>query len=390
MTAIGSLSEHGLDEPWPKTPVPMAGFEAMIFNVQTRDCYDEIAWLNPDQQIQASYIREWNNSKPSNAISQNFSWQAPIRSGKGWIDNYWLQFDLLQVKKIIQVNVGSPANSRAPQKVRLDYSNSGSPTSFVKGRSKGVPLDTQIKLSPPIYARFLRIVVEETNAVTENLKPVEMHKVKIFGCDPEGEMRTVKLVDGGVDKPERNKEATFTLPNRTVSSSDPVNYRHFAIDEGKNIIYMCDRNPYRQEAGTLCYISTDGGTLWIDQPKYIHNILGYSPKKGRMYLQDTSGKAYFSSTDGVRIELTDPTKIPAILDDATFQPAVSVPGEDYKSLSDNPVKFVASSDFEGDKIEKKSNSNVQPGCPGLYDGIVLTSKEQSLAKWTTCCAPPQT
>ena len=55
----------------------------------------------------------------------------------------------------------------------------------------------------------------------------------------------------------------------------------------------------------------------------------------------------------MRIELTDPTKIPAILDDATFQPAVSVPGEDYKSLSDNPVKFVASSDFEGEKIEKK-------------------------------------
>ena len=347
MTAIGDLSEHGLDEPWPKQPVPMAGYEAMIFNVQTRDCYEEISWLNPDQQIQASYIRDWNNSRPSNAISQNFSWQAPIRSGKGWIDNYWLQFDLLQVKKIIQVNVGSPANSRAPQKVRFDFSNSGSPTSFVKGRSKGVPLDTQVKLSPPIYARFLRLVVEETNAVTENLKPVEMHKVKIFGCDPEGKMSSVQMADGGVDKPERNKESAFTLPNRTVSSRDPVNYRHFAIDEGKNIIYMCDRNPYRQEAGTLCYISTDGGTLWIDQPKYIHNILGYSPKKGRMYLQDTSGKAYFSSTDGVRIELTDPTKIPAILDDSTFQPAVSVPGEDYKTFADNPVKFVESSNFAG-------------------------------------------
>jgi len=75
----------------------------------------------------------------------------------------------------------------------------------------------------------------------------------------------------------------------------------------------------------------------------------------------------------VRIELTDPTKIPAILDDSTFQPAVSVPGEDYKTFADNPVKFVASSDFSGN-----------------YDGIILTSKEQSLAKWTTCCAPPQT
>ena len=256
---------------------------------------------------------------------------------------------MLQVKKIIQVNVGSPDNSRAPQKVRLDFSNSGSAASFVKGRSKGVPLDSQIKLSPPIYARFLRIVVEETNAVTENLKPVEMHKVKIFGCDPEGAVSAVQMGDGGTEKPQRRKEATFTLPNRTVSSRDPVNYRHFAIDEGKSIIYMCDRNPYRQDAGTLCYISTDGGTLWIDQPKYIHNILGYSPKKGRMYLQDTSGKAFFSSTDGVRIELTDPSKISSIMEDSTFQPAVSVPGEDYKTFADNPVKFVESSNFAGDE-----------------------------------------
>ena len=60
VTAVGSLSEHGLDENWPTiNPVPLAGYEAMSFSVQTSDCYNEVSWLNPDQQIQASYIQVW-------------------------------------------------------------------------------------------------------------------------------------------------------------------------------------------------------------------------------------------------------------------------------------------------------------------------------------------
>jgi hypothetical protein len=38
------------------------------------------------------------------ATSQNHSWQAPIRSGPHWIDNYWLQLDFLAVIRITQVS----------------------------------------------------------------------------------------------------------------------------------------------------------------------------------------------------------------------------------------------------------------------------------------------
>jgi hypothetical protein len=56
---------------------------------------------------------------------------------------------------------------------------------------------------------------------------------------------------------------------------------------------------------------------------------------------------------------------------ADFRPAVNVPGIDYKTLLDSPVRFVESSSFEG-----------------RYDGIVMVAGGQSLAKWTTCCTAP--
>ena len=148
-----------------------------------------------------------------------------------------------------------------------------------------------------------------------------------------------ELKDGQTGKPQRQKSGSYTLPNRTMSSTDLVNYRwhthtppptlsrHFAVHPDKNIIYMCDRNPYRPEVGSICYVSTDGGSLWIgeahlprvplthlppDQPKYIHNIVGFSPVTGRMYFQDPARRAFLSSTDGVRMEVLDPATMPDV------------------------------------------------------------------------------
>jgi hypothetical protein len=63
MTAIGELSPHGTDTAWPTiNPVPLAGFEYVNINTETTDCYEEVAWLNKDQQIQASYVKVWERN----------------------------------------------------------------------------------------------------------------------------------------------------------------------------------------------------------------------------------------------------------------------------------------------------------------------------------------
>ena len=62
MTAIGDLSEHGTDSSWPTiNPVPLAGFEFININTETKECFDEIVWLNKEQQIQASFVKVSKN-----------------------------------------------------------------------------------------------------------------------------------------------------------------------------------------------------------------------------------------------------------------------------------------------------------------------------------------
>ena len=55
----------------------------------------------------------------------------------------------------------------------------------------------------------------------------------------------------------------------------------------------------------LLIISVNFPFIFIltDLPRYVHNIVGFSPVKGRMYLRDISGTAFFSSKDGNRIDV---------------------------------------------------------------------------------------
>ena len=58
MTAVGDLSAHGTDLDWPTiNPMPLSSYEYININTETRECYEQIQWLNPDQQIQASYVK---------------------------------------------------------------------------------------------------------------------------------------------------------------------------------------------------------------------------------------------------------------------------------------------------------------------------------------------
>ena len=80
--------------------------------------------------------------------------QAPLRAGLSWLlnDNYWLQFDLLQVLPVVKVGIkptvililiiwstnipkvsmDSPARTRAPARIRFDHSNSGGLFTFTR------------------------------------------------------------------------------------------------------------------------------------------------------------------------------------------------------------------------------------------------------------------
>ena len=103
----------------------------------------------------------------------------------------------------------------------------------------------------------------------------------MFGCEPESPISqivqaelTETLSDGStVTKPQRAKGSSWTLANTTVSSEDTVRmrtqgipryntpllqvlYRHWSVDIIHDLVYMCDRQPYRPLAGSL-YLLTD-------------------------------------------------------------------------------------------------------------------------------------
>ena len=94
-----------------------------------------------------------------------------MRSGAGW-ENQWVQFDFMAVKRIVRVRIVGPPSSRNPVRVRLDHSLGGG--TFYRGPERNIPFDKIINLADPIISRFVRIVVVETNDVTENINSLKM------------------------------------------------------------------------------------------------------------------------------------------------------------------------------------------------------------------------
>merc|ERR1711974_476007 len=147
-------------------------------------------------------------------------------------------------------------------------------------------------------------------------------------------------------------------------------YRHFAVDEANDVVYLCDPSPFRPHTGSVCRTGRNRGILWTELPKYVRRIIGYSTTKGRMFLEDTSGRALISSSDGVRMEV-GPISLDQVLADPSFLPAVAVPGFDKATLEDAPVKFSPDSAYQGE-----------------FDSLLLAEVEdQSVARWTSCCKP---
>ena len=64
-------------------------------------------------------------------------------------------------------------------------------------------------------------------------------------------------------KPQRRKGSVYTVEDRTVASTDVTTYRHFSVDVNEDLVYMCDRQPYRPSQGLACWVSMNAGALWI-------------------------------------------------------------------------------------------------------------------------------
>ena len=93
----------------------------------------------------------------------------------------------------------------------------------------------------------------------------------MFGCVSDTPISAIvqshladKAADGTTtSKPQRRKGSVYTVEDLTVSSTDPVTYRHYSVDQDEDLVYLCDRQPYRPSQGLACWVSMNAGALWI-------------------------------------------------------------------------------------------------------------------------------
>ena len=87
--------------------------------------------------------------------------------------------------------------------------------------------------------------------------------------------------------------------------------------------------------------------IFAEQPKYIQSIVGYSPVTGRTYFRDRKQNAFLSSWDGVRMDVVDPSKMPAITGAATFISAINIPGYEISVIDTEMQITFPGSDYAG-------------------------------------------
>ena len=179
VSAVGYTSPFGTDTEYPseeENPIQMGRYESVTINSQSLDCHTEITYKNPFMQIQSSFkMNQSSLSETANVISSQTGvhWYSPIRSGPHWVDSYWIQIDFLTVMKITKFSLLQPDLFRVVTRARFDHSNSGS--SFVRGSEFDLSSGGKITFTPALRARFLRVVIVETNDVTESTQPIAIN-----------------------------------------------------------------------------------------------------------------------------------------------------------------------------------------------------------------------
>ena len=179
VSAVGYVSSFGTDKEYPtdeENPIQMGRYESVTINSQSLDCHTEITYKNPFMQIQSSFkMNQSSLSETANVISSQTGvhWYSPIRSGPHWVDSYWIQIDFLTVMMITKFSLLQPDLFRVVTRARFDHSNSGS--SFVRGSEFDLSSGGKITFTPALRARFLRVVIVETNDVTESTQPIAIN-----------------------------------------------------------------------------------------------------------------------------------------------------------------------------------------------------------------------
>ena len=171
-------------------------------------CQDLLLLSNPSCQVQASAERDGSpDSAAENSINSTLFWQSPVRTGTQW--HPWLQFDFLTVTKVTKIYVAFEKDTRGPTMVRClflfsEYNHimcrsdwTSPPQSLhskqvidsfqlhhiynylLLGETVLINSDSSLDLTKHVTARFIRLVIVETNDVTPSIKPITLNKLII-------------------------------------------------------------------------------------------------------------------------------------------------------------------------------------------------------------------
>ncbi|XP_023329341.1 uncharacterized protein LOC111702048 [Eurytemora carolleeae] len=323
-------------------------------------CERQILIPYPDCQIQSNMVL---SSAPehaaANILSETLAWSAPIRTGPKW--EIYVQIDFRTIMRITRIFLGFPQTSRGPSKIRIDTSKNTN--TFMKGETAIIRYDKKLLIKESIVARSIRLVVVETNDATPTLKAISINSVKFYGCPLYSPYNISENLEArmSLKGPERKKGVEWCASSQEITSDDPRQYRQFAVDTlHENIIYLCDVGEYKD--AQPCWLSIIQGR-WKALPLYIHSILGFSLEKGRMYLLDKDAQVYFSSVDGIRLEISRFDNLTMLL--PGWIPAVSVPG-----LSINQLNFAW------------PDSTITANFYGLQQN------GNNILNWQSCCINP--
>ena len=226
------------------------------------------------------------NKLPKNVLSNDETfWSPHIRVGSKWKD--YLMFDFRANARIISLNIViRKEGMKLPLRFSVSTSNTAVSWKTVVS-SVLLPADGALPVIPAVDARFARIMFDEYEVDNTSTLSCGIQHVTWNGC----------LVPKAQDKLPCH-------PDITGVADSVVTYRHVAWDAFNELFYFCDVAP--ATAGLVCKANVAGSSTWLELPRSIRNIVGYSPTKGKMYFRDLNGEPCMNSITGALQETSPP------------------------------------------------------------------------------------
>ena len=125
-------------------------------------------------------------------------------------------------------------------------------------------------------------------------------------------------------------------------------YRHFAIDDLRDIVYYCDVNPIQD--GTFCFSNNHVvfGHTWTELPSYINQIDGYDPELEMVLFNE--GK--YATRDGMHFVSYADAALPV---DALVE-SVMVPGLAWTQIKN--IEWTGERDTYKGKFQKENQMKI--------------------------------